>query len=370
MLKRVLGLGDIQAYFLAKCVKGAFEERGFRDGDRGSWNRRPPSLPEVSAYCSFLLSSQKKPDASLFSLKRRLDMISLSGVFSSKTQVPFSVVTGQTCCFELKGLRSADAQAVFAEVFLRKLYSYCQSLENLPVLFALVDEAQKLCVGTEEEPSYVATVLREARKFRLGLIVVSQSVKALDPALAANCAVNAVFLTREPDDAAYAVALLCGGKYSDKARLVEEELHSLQQFEALFSTSVKREVTKVRVKPLWEDGVKENAEAEAPFISGSFNQRLFYEELRRLLPAEKIVFSDRTVLPPFEIDVTFPERKLAVEWDGAFFHAKDKQKARDGEKETLLAKKGWRLIRVVDAGLSAAMVREKALEVADGLPYS
>lgn len=364
LLKKVLLLGDVQAYYLGKSIRGAYSDRGFLEGDRSSWQRRPPSLQDVVEHCEKLVSSSR--DASLLSLRRRLELLSSCGVFSSKTQVPFSVIISQTTCFDLKNLRSAEAQALFAEVFLRKLYSFMQSRESCASVFALVDEAQKLCVGTPESPSFVGALLREARKFKLGTIVVSQSIKALDPAIASNCACNFVFLTREPDDAHYASALLCGSKYADKTRLVESELNSLGQFECLVSTSTDRDVARVRVTPLWEDGVKEIEGKELPFIEGSFKQKTFFEELRKLLPNEKIVYSDRSVIPPFEIDVTLPERKVAIEYDGVFYHSSEEQKKRDEEKEKLLAEKGWKLIRVLDDGLSLEQVREKAREIALG----
>ncbi|MBI3588428.1 hypothetical protein HY995_00810 [Candidatus Micrarchaeota archaeon] len=47
-----------------------------------------------------------------------------------------------------------------------------------------------------------------------------------------------------------------------------------------------------------------------------------------------------------------PGRKVAVEFDGAFFHDSPKQKKRYALKDKLLAAKGWRVIRVRDDGLS------------------
>ena len=68
-------------------------------------------------------------------------------------------------------------------------------------------------------------------------------------------------------------------------------------------------------------------------------------------------------IPPFEVDVTLPEKKIAIEYDGVFYHSSDEQKERDEQKEKLLAEKGWKLLRVVDDGLSLEQVKEKAREV-------
>ncbi len=79
-----------------------------------------------------------------------------------------------------------------------------------------------------------------------------------------------------------------------------------------------------------------------------------------------MVYSDRSVIPPFEIDVTLPERKLAIEYDGVFYHSREGQKKRDVEKEKLLVAKGWKLVRIVDEGLSPEQVKEEAKKVASG----
>ena len=275
LLRRTLGLGEVQAHYLLKSIREAYAARHIIEGDKSTWQLRPPSLSDVVVACDKLIASSKRVDASLLSLKRRLESLASSGVFSSKTHIPFSVIVSQTTCFELQNLRSNDAISLFVEVFLRKLYSFMQARKVSGRVFALVDEAQTVCVSSGEEPSYVGALARTARKFSLGLIVVSQNLSSLDPAITGNCSSNFVFLSREPDDSAYAVSLLSGGKYSPKARLVEEELSSLRQFECLASTSAQRDVARVRVTPLWEEGVKEVEEKELPFIAGSNKQRFF-----------------------------------------------------------------------------------------------
>lgn len=50
---------------------------------------------------------------------------------------------------------------------------------------------------------------------------------------------------------------------------------------------------------------------------------LFEEWIREVAPEEPVLFNDRSTLG-FEVDVLFPEKKVAVEFDGLFFHAEGK----------------------------------------------
>ena len=64
----------------------------------------------------------------------------------------------------------------------------------------------------------------------------------------------------------------------------------------------------------------------------------------------------------FSIDFAVPERRLAVEADGDYWHAQPKQIARDARKNAYLHSLGWRVIRftetqiMADAAACAALV--------------
>lgn len=87
---------------------------------------------------------------------------------------------------------------------------------------------------------------------------------------------------------------------------------------------------------------------------GSKPENEFYQLLHNSLTTE-VIHHDLDLLPPFEIDITLPELKIAIMWDG-IGHIKPvfgenifKQvKYRDKWKRKTLAEKGWIVFEVID----------------------
>lgn len=57
------------------------------------------------------------------------------------------------------------------------------------------------------------------------------------------------------------------------------------------------------------DGLKRSG------ILGSKRERLFYQQLKKRINT-KIIHHDYNIVPPYEIDITLPELKIAINWDG------------------------------------------------------
>lgn len=360
ILKNALSaMGDIQLYYFSKCALAAYERKGIT-ADKSTWNKRPPNLADVAGEVSALLSSSKRPDSSVFSLKRRLDALALTGLFGAKTQLPLPVVVSQPTCFDLSGIRSSDAQAIFVEVFLRKLFSYCQRKQVKQEITVVVDEAQDLCRSTAETTSFVGKVFRGGRKYGIGVIVLAQGFEGLDTSIAGNASVVFTFFSREPKDAEYAAGLHAGSRFGTKTQAVLEGLHSLSSGECLYSATGSNALLKVAV-----DAPKEFASGiRKPFVRGSQHQLHVFQTLRELLPNERIVYNDWRALEGYELDITLPERKVAVEVDGAPFHCTPEQLERDALKDKLLSEKGWKVYRINDDGLTFKELEEEALKFA------
>lgn len=100
-------------------------------------------------------------------------------------------------------------------------------------------------------------------------------------------------------------------------------------------------------------------------ITGSLPENKCYELLSKSLK-HIVCHHDLDVLPPYEVDITIPELKVAISWDG-IFHRKpifgkenlDKVIKRDRKKERLLLKKGWKLIKIQD---DDSKMREEKIE--------
>lgn len=64
----------------------------------------------------------------------------------------------------------------------------------------------------------------------------------------------------------------------------------------------------------------------------------------------KVIRSDRTIIKPKELDIVIPEHKLAIEYNGMYWHSTKFQKNKKHllEKQQLCKEKGYRLIHVME----------------------
>lgn len=85
-----------------------------------------------------------------------------------------------------------------------------------------------------------------------------------------------------------------------------------------------------------------------PQCSASGGEKELRSFLVSILPDNSIVFNDRSVISPFELDVFVPEKKIAVEFNGVFWHSEDagKDKNYHRNKWQLCADRGIQLITI------------------------
>ena len=63
--------------------------------------------------------------------------------------------------------------------------------------------------------------------------------------------------------------------------------------------------------------------------------------MQKELAARGITFNFEFGIGPFGVDLAFPDRKLAVEADGTYWHGSEKQQSKDRRKGAHLRKAGW-----------------------------
>lgn len=251
MLKRILKLGDIQAYSLLRCAEKAYERKGITQAEQASWCMEPPTMQEVYDCIDESIGMRGHGRQGYSGLSKRLYPLMVGDVFSSKTTLPFSTILDGLNDFSIAELGSSEAQALFIETFLRKLYTYMlsQKLTDKLRLFAVIDEAHRVCVSSPEELSLPGKLVSEGRKYGLGIITSNQMAKNLDRAIIANSAVTFAFYQREPEECEYMTSLIAGGVDYDRKREVSRAMRELRQFECIALTSKEAEPVVVRVAP-------------------------------------------------------------------------------------------------------------------------
>jgi DNA helicase HerA-like ATPase len=254
MLKRILKLGDIQAYNLLACAEKAYEYRGITQKEDGSWGNEPPTMQDVYDCISESMSRKGHGGQSYAGLSKRLYPLMIGGIFSAKTTLPFRMILEGLNDFSIAELGSSEAQALFIETFLRKLYSHmlsqklCEGLR----LFAVIDEAHRVCISGAGELSLPGRLVSEGRKYGVGIITSNQMAKNLDRAIIANSAVTFAFYQREPEEGEYITSLIAGGTDYERREVVRSAIRNLKRFECIALTSKGMEPVLVRVIPAWK----------------------------------------------------------------------------------------------------------------------
>jgi transposase-like protein len=90
---------------------------------------------------------------------------------------------------------------------------------------------------------------------------------------------------------------------------------------------------------------------------GSKNERLCHQLLKEKFPHLKIIHHDTSIYPGKEIDITIPEKRIAIEWQG-IFHRKPIYgerhmktiKISDKQKRTFFKNRSWQLVEIEDDG--------------------
>ncbi len=214
MLRRNFRLGDVQSYMLYRCIMYTYsvvEQRG-----------SVPTMHDL-AYSIRVFRRNARTASErnvLESLDRRLSLID-TGAFASSTAI--SQVASQNSIFLLSGLHTSEAQAIYMEGFLRKVYTHMLSSDSKGrMLYVIIDEAQKL-----GDNPVVGRIAAEGRKYGVGLIAISQRAKPVDKDLRANAAMLISFAVKEPEELNYVANFIAGGNEMGRFMQTKKALRSL-----------------------------------------------------------------------------------------------------------------------------------------------
>lgn len=175
-LAKIFGLGDIQHAILRDAISQAFIVNGFVVGDKSTWNNQAPSMAQV-----WMILKQKElsEGGNVRNLNLRIQPLFETGVFlDTSDALGFERVLETTSIVRLSNLATPQLMVAVSRFLLQRIYSdmLARGPSNELRLFAVVDEAHKL---SYEET--LTELIREARKYGLGILLASQSVKDFDP---------------------------------------------------------------------------------------------------------------------------------------------------------------------------------------------
>ncbi len=174
-LAKIFALGDIQHAILRDAISQAFIAAGFTPNNKDTWQKPAPSF---SAVWVILKHMEEEIGGNVRNLNLRVQPLFETGVFPDNPDPrSFEAILAAPHVLRLSNLATPELMVAVSRFVLQKIYS--DMLAKGPTqairVFAVVDEAHKL---SYEET--LTELIREARKYGVGILLASQSVKDFD----------------------------------------------------------------------------------------------------------------------------------------------------------------------------------------------
>jgi DNA phosphorothioation-dependent restriction protein DptH len=174
-LAKIFSLGDIQHAILRDAINQAFVAAGFAPNNKETWQL---PAPHFSAVWAILKQMEEEIGGNVRNLNLRVQPLFETGVFPENADPRgFEAVLEETHVLRLSNLATPELMVAVSRFALQKIYS--DMLAKGPThemrVFAVVDEAHKL---SYEET--LTELIREARKYGVGVLLASQSVQDFD----------------------------------------------------------------------------------------------------------------------------------------------------------------------------------------------
>ncbi len=172
ILKNIFGLGDIQHPVLKDAIKRAYQEKGFSVSDRTTWNNEPPQFQDIWAILEFM---EENEGSNVRNLKYRIEPLFENNIFiSGESSISISEILKQNSVINLSALHTPELMKSVARFILQAVYNrmLAEGPSQKIKLYVVIDEAHKLSYDQT-----LTDLIREARKYGVGFILASQSVR-------------------------------------------------------------------------------------------------------------------------------------------------------------------------------------------------
>jgi DNA phosphorothioation-dependent restriction protein DptH len=195
------GLGMIQKKVLIDAIIRAYADAGITPDNPVTWVKTAPSMLKLrDAIDALSADRQHYPNyKNAAGLSARLTTFFMLASFREDGGWSWANLIGdpetKVHILQLRGLEG-KTQRVLIEVLLWHMFYHLKSLGQGPLrLFCVLDEAHHLSF---RDTSPVTYLLREARKFGLGIIFASQQPEDFSPVAYSNSASKLIFQTADP----------------------------------------------------------------------------------------------------------------------------------------------------------------------------
>lgn len=202
----------VQEGTIREAIRQFYKDSGIKDLHQPLSN--PCDLLPFHRFPEYLAMASMD-QRTLGSLKVKLDILFDYELFDAyKDSFNFDSLLTNTTVFQLKTAPSDDVKRIVTELMINKLIQYSYNLEQSKDLrlFCLIDEAHRMVYPG----SPIDTLLREARKYGIGIILASQRATDFNENILANAGSIITFKQNLAKDARY----IAKNKWGDQEQLM------------------------------------------------------------------------------------------------------------------------------------------------------
>jgi len=238
-LQRVFRLGNLQRALLEDLIEEAYAEEGILLDDEETWNNSPPTfqtlLKVVEKKIEYAKSSVER--SRYESLKPYLRMLA-STIFRNTTIV-FNKLLSKPSVIAMAKLPGDHVKSILSETILRKIAykMYLTGKKGILSNYVVIDEAHRL-YRRSVEPSLVAKLMMESRKFGIGFIIITQQPLDVDESIIANAATKISFKITEPENLDYIAKAFAGFVTDNRYDIVRKAMYYLPNYYAIIKDSI------------------------------------------------------------------------------------------------------------------------------------
>jgi DNA phosphorothioation-dependent restriction protein DptH len=245
ILKQIFGLGDIQHPILKDAIKRAYYEKGFSVSKYSTWDNEPPAFVDIWDVLEFM---EQNEGMNVRNLKYRIEPLFENNIFVSGDG-SFSIVEmlNQNSIVNISTLPTPEIMKSVARFILQSVYNrmLAEGPSKQIKLYVVIDEAHKLSFDQT-----LTDLIREARKYGVGFILASQSIRDFATIVFENIGTK-IALQLEGEDAKY-MADNFGVSDKNVKRAVLEMLPNQKPLRALLRNNHYEPFTQVDIEPLYE----------------------------------------------------------------------------------------------------------------------
>ncbi len=255
--QKALNLGPLQRIMLQKIIEEAYAEKGVVEDDRESWNCEPPSLQDVVKAAVKLSASSAVSPKERKVIESLITYLShLARVHAAKPPLAIANIISSASrgivVFDLSSVPVEELKTIYADIILRRMMEYAMQRKEQEQVLIVIDEAHRVLPKGIAKETVVSKMIRELRKYKIGVALITQNPRDLEESIVLNAAVKICFAMNEPKSLEYTSKLLSKYTVQGRVNAIKKALASLPRGYAIVTDDLLKDPIIIKTATLWK----------------------------------------------------------------------------------------------------------------------